>query len=441
MKNIFTNLLTLAALILAVNCKSQTKAGDGTAKQNDIGPVADAAALPEPYATKSSVNFSKVIGWSGNEMPKAPEGFKVNRYGSDFHSPRWIYVLPNGDVLIAETKTDPKGLKKVGAEIIGAAASESRDENMNRITILRDKDKDGTPDMQQVFLDSLNMPFGMVLIGDKLYVACTNAVWRFPYRTGDLQINAKGDKILDLPGLGRHWTKNMITNKAQNKLYIGIGSSSNVAENGIDKEERRARIIEVDLDGKNERTYAYGLRNPVGMDWQPGTGVLWTAVNERDELGDDLVPDYLTSVKEGGFYGWPYSYFGNHTDPRIKEKDRRPDLVQKAIVPDVELGSHTASLGLLFYTKDLFPAKYKNGAFIGQHGSWNRKIPSGYKVMFVPFVNNKPGKPEEFLTGFMKDAYKNEAYGRPVGVAQLPDGSLLVADDAGNSVWRVSYGK
>lgn len=444
MKNKLFTSLSLLAVAGFFSCSGQTKEkqaiANETAKAETTPTDGNATNLPEPYATKSAHNFSKVIGWGTDAMPKAPEGFKVTKFGSDFKSPRWVYVLPNGDVLVAETKMEPKGTKKIISAVIGQSKSSSQSDNANRITILRDKNKDGIPEIQDIFLEGLNMPFGMVVVGSNFYVACTDAVWRYPYKEGELKITAQGEKILDLPAEGRHWTKNIITNKKGNKLYISIGSSSNVAEDGIDKEARRAQIIEVDLDGKNERIYASGLRNPVGMDWQEGTGMLWTAVNERDELGDDLVPDYMTSVKDGGFYGWPYSYYGNHLDPRIKEKEQRPDLVSKAIVPDVELGPHTASLGFMFYDKNTFPSKYTNGAFVGQHGSWNRSTPTGYKVLFVPFNGSKAGKPEDFLTGFMADQEKNEVYGRPVGVAEMNDGSVLVADDAGNSVWRVSYG-
>jgi len=397
--------------------------------------------LPAPYTTKSSRNFSEVTGWENNSTPKAPDGFIVTRFGEGYNNPRWIYVLPNGDVLVAETKSEHKGLLKVGAVIVGANKSESKSGDMRRIVLLRDVDKNGTPDIQTVFLTNLNLPFGMVALKNYFYVACTDAVWRYPYKEGETTITSKGEKILELPAGERHWTKNIIANKAGTKLYVAIGSASDVGENGMDKEENRARIIEINPDGTGIKVYGFGLRNPVGMDWQPGTNILWTTVNERDELGDDLVPDYLTSVKEGGFYGWPYSYWGANPDPRIKAEEQRPDLVNKAIIPEVDLGSHTASLGLAFYTKKEFPAKYMNGAFIGQHGSWNRAIPSGYKVVFVPFEGKKAGKPEDFLTGFMKDETKNEVRGRPVGVAVMNDGSLLVADDAGNSVWRISYGK
>lgn len=416
--------------------------------QKDKKAAADSSAsgkkrtdLPAPYATKSARNFSEVLGWENNSTPVAPEGFTVTKFGSDYNNPRWIYVLPNGDVLIAETKVEHKGVIKAAAVIVGANKSESKSEDMRRIILLRDVDKDGNPDMQTIFLKDQNLPFGMVVVKNYFYVACTDAVWRYPYKEGETTITAKGEKIVELPAGERHWTKNIIANRAGTKLYIAIGSASNVGENGLDKEANRARILECNLDGTGLKVYASGIRNPVGMDWQPGTNIMWTAVNERDELGDDLVPDYFTSVKEGGFYGWPYSYWGANVDPRVKEDEQRPDLVSKAIIPDVDLGSHTASLGLAFYTKKKFPAKYMNGAFIGQHGSWNRAVPSGYKVVFVPFEGKKAGQPQDFLTGFMKDETKNEVKGRPVGVAVMNDGSLLVADDAGNCVWRVTYGK
>jgi glucose/arabinose dehydrogenase len=393
--------------------------------------------LPPPYATKSARNMSKVVGWKEGEKPVAPPGFKVEAFGKDYLHPRWIYVLPNGDVLVAETKKEPKGLEK--AAMVAMGNETLKKDRGQRISILRDTNGDGNPELQGVFLKGLNLPFGMALIGDRLYVACTDAVLSFPYHEGDTSMAAQPKKILDLPARERHWTKNIIANKDGSKLYVAVGSSSDVGENGMNKEKRRACIIEINPDGSGERIYASGLRNPVGMDWQPGTNILWTAVNERDELGDDLVPDYLTSVKEDGFYGWPYSYWGQNIEPRIKKEDQRPDLVRKAIVPDVDLGSHTASLGLEFYTGDKFPARYKNVAFIGQHGSWNRSTPSGYKVVYVPFINGKPGEIKDFLTGFMVDEKENIVRGRPVGVTELKDGSLLVADDDGNMIWRVSY--
>lgn len=378
-------------------------------------------SLPAPNATPSAKNFAKVIGWKTN-MPMSPEGFTVSIYADKLEAPRWMYVAENGDVFVAQA--DGEGKKG------------------NNILLLRDKNKDGVPETKSVYIKGLNQPFGMLIIKDKFYVANSDALLEFPYDSAATVQAAAGKQLVALPAKGRHWTKNIITNAAKNKIYIAVGSSSNVAEDGIDKEARRADILEVNLDGSGEKIYASGLRNPVGMDWAPGTNTLWTAVNERDELGDDLVPDYLTSVREGGFYGWPYSYFGQHLDPRIKAEEQKPGLVQHAIQPDVALGSHTASLGLAFYKGDNFPASYQNGAFIAQHGSWNRSHLAGYKVVFVPFGNGKPSaKPEDFLTGFIASDEKSEVYGRPVGIAVLPDGSLLVTDDGAARIWKVSYKK
>jgi glucose/arabinose dehydrogenase len=310
----------------------------------------------------------------------------------------------------------------------------------NRITLFKDADKNGVPESHHVFMEGLNKPFGMLIIDNRFYVANTDGLLQFDYNPSMATLDAaKGKKIVTLPagGYNNHWTRNLITNKTRSKIYITVGSGSNVAEHGIEHEARRANILEVNPDGSGERIFASGLRNPVGMDWAPGSGALWTAVNERDGLGDDLVPDYMTSVKENAFYGWPYAYFGPNEDPR--RKGERPDLVSKTIAPDVPLGPHTASLGLAFYTGKKFPAKYQNGAFIGQHGSWNRSEFSGYKVVFVPFTNGKPAGPaEDFLIDFIADAKENEVYGRPVCIAMLADGSMLVSDDSGGIIWRVS---
>ena len=377
-------------------------------------------SLPPPFHTPSVRNMSKVIGWPAGTMPVAPSGFSVHKFADGLINPRWIYVADNGDIFVAESDRDTT-------------------KSANRITRFTDQDKDGIYNSRSVFLTGLRQPFGMLIIGNKFYVGNTDGIVVYDYNPGSSAISGSGKKIVSLP-TGRHWTRNIVTNQAKDKIYIAVGSASNIAEDGIEKEFRRANILEVNLDGSNEVVYASGLRNPVGMDWAPGTATLWTAVNERDELGDDLVPDYLTSVRKGGFYGWPYSYFGQNTDPRLKDK-QRPDLVSKAIVPEVDLGAHTASLGLAFYRGNQFPEYYRNGAFIGQHGSWNRSQLVGYKVVFVPFVNGKPGKMEDFLTGFIADASKSEVYGRPVGVAELADGSLLIADDGGNTIWRVTYKK
>jgi glucose/arabinose dehydrogenase len=379
-------------------------------------------SLPAPYATKSVKNPADVIGWKGSRMPVAPQGFTVSLFADSLQSPRAIYVADNGDVFVAQA--DREGKKG------------------NNILLFRDKNKDGVHETKSVYLQNLNQPFGMLVINNKFYVANTDAVLEFPYDALATKQTATGKQIVMLPGKGRHWTRNIVTNAQKNKLYIAVGSSSNVAEDGFDREVRRACILQVDLDGKNEKVYASGLRNPVGMDWAPGSGVLWTAVNERDELGDDLVPDYLAGVTENGFYGWPYSYFGKNLDPRIKAAEQKPDLVKNTIVPDVALGSHTAALGLLFYTGNNFPASYHNGAFVAEHGSWNRSHLAGYKVVFVPFGNGKPsGKPEDFLTGFIANDEKNEVYGRPVFLALAADGSLLVSDDGAGRIWKVTYKK
>lgn len=395
--------------------------------------------LPVPYATKSVTNYSEVIGWEGNKMPTAPQGFAVSKFADGLNNPRWIYVGPNGDIFIAESNTEVKGLKKLKFEISGKAKSQNTGESANRITLLRDANKDGIPEIRQTFLTGLHQPFGMLIIGDKFYVANTDALIVYPYQPGQTQIKSPGKKILSLPagGYNNHWTRNIIANKDNSKIYITVGSGSNVGENGMNNEVRRACILEINPDGTGEVIYASGLRNPAGMDWAPGTNSLWTAVNERDELGDELVPDYITSVQKGGFYGWPYSYFGQHEDPRLK--GQRPDLVQKAIVPDVPVGSHTASLGLAFDDENRMPGKYKGGAFIGQHGSWNSSKLVGYQVAFVPFENGKAtGGMQHFLTGFIADTANKKVYGRPVGVAFDNNGALLVADDAGNTIWRVT---
>jgi len=404
--------------------------------------------LPPPNATKSVMNFSKVIGWKDGKMPIAPKGFIVSKYADGFQNPRWMYVASNGDVLVAESNSNFTLIQKAGAVVTGANRADDLSHSADRITLLRDTNNDGIPDEKNILLtadNGLKQPFGMLVIGEWLYVANTDALVRFPYKVGQTKITETGQKIIDLPAGksfkdNRHWTRNIISNADNSKIYIAVGSSSNIAENGIDNEILRANILEINPDGSGMRVYASGLRNPVGMGWAPGTSTLWTSVNERDELGDDLVPDYLTSVKQGGFYGWPYSYYGQHIDTRVKEQ--QPDLVKKTIVPDLELGSHTASLGLVFYTKKTFPPKYQAGAFITQHGSWNRSVLSGYKVVYVPFANGKPsGKPQDFLTGFVAELSKEKVYGRPVGIAILQDGSLLVSDDASNTIWKISAEK
>ena len=398
-------------------------------------------ALPKPDTSLiPTVQVFKAKGWEGTATPKAAEGLKVARFATGLDHPRWLLPLPNGDVLVAESNSPglekPEGIRgRIQAFLfrrVGAAAPTA-----NRITLLRDGDGDGVAETKTIFLKNLNSPFGMALVGDDLYVANTDNIMHYKYTEGQTSIDAPGDKLTDLPMLPRdhHWTKNIIASEDGTKLYATVGSNSNVAEHGMGIEEGRAMIWEVDRATGQKRPFATGLRNPNGMGWEPETKALWTVVNERDELGNDLVPDYLTSVKDGAFYGWPYSYYGQNVDTRVKEQ--KPELVKTALVPDYGLGAHTANLGLTFYTADLLPAKYKGGAFIGQHGSWNRKPAVGYRVIFVPFSGGKPnGMPEEILTGFLTG--DGEASGRPVGVVVDNKGALLVADDVGNTVWRVT---
>ncbi|MDN3551666.1 PQQ-dependent sugar dehydrogenase [Mucilaginibacter aquaedulcis] len=398
--------------------------------------------LDAPYATKAVKNFCEVIGWPKDKTPTAPTGFTVSLYADSLANPRNIYVAPNGDVFVAEANTEVTGLKKIGADIIGVSKSQNMGKSANKILLFKDTNGDGKPDTKIIFLAQLNQPFGILTLGNWFYVANTDGLWRYPYKLGDTTVSGKGVKILSLPagGYNNHWTRNLRANKAGTKIYVSVGSGTNVAEQGMAVEKRRADILEINPDGSGERVYASGLRNPAGIDFQPGTEVLYAAVNERDNLGDNLVPDYLTSVKDGGFYGWPWAYFGQHEDPDHKAENL--EMVKKSIVPDFALGAHTASLGLVFYNGDNFPAHYKNGAFIGQHGSWNSSKLVGYKVTFVPFANGKPtGKMEDFLTGFIADSAKGKVYGRPVGVAVAKDGSLLVADDSANKIWRVQANK
>jgi glucose/arabinose dehydrogenase len=401
--------------------------------------------LPEPNKTLiPTVNIAPAIGWPEGVKPTAVAGTQVAAFAEGLDHPRWLYVLPNGDVLVAETNAPPKpddgkGIRGwVMKKVMGRAGAGVP--SPNRITLLRDKDHDGIAETRTVFLENLNSPFGMTLVGNDLYVADTDRLLRFHYENGDTAIKSQPIKVVDLPGgtLNHHWTKNVIASKDGSKLYVTVGSNSNVGENGLDQEEGRAAIWEVDRATGNHRIFASGIRNPNGLAWEPQTGALWTAVNERDEIGSDLVPDYITSVKDGGFYGWPYSYYGQHVDIRVKPQN--PDLVAKAIAPDYAVGPHTASLGLSFAEGNTLPAQFKEGAFIGQHGSWNRKPHSGYKVIFVPFSAGKPsGQPVDVLTGFLNEDEK--AMGRPVGVVIDQQGGLLVADDVGNKVWRVSAAK
>ncbi|SDC03863.1 Glucose/arabinose dehydrogenase, beta-propeller fold [Paracidovorax valerianellae] len=407
--------------------------------------------LPEPNKTLiPTVHIAPAKGWPDGMLPTPMAGTQVTALAKGLDHPRWVYVLPNGDVLVAESNTPAKpkedqGLVKnvrnwVMGKVMGRAGSGAP--SADRITLLRDTDGDGVAETRSVFLQGLHSPFGMALVGNDFYVANTDAVVRFPYTAGQTAITTAATKVVDLPGLpfNHHWTKNLIASPDGRKLYVTVGSNSNVAENGIEAEEGRAAIWEVDRASGAHRIFASGLRNPNGMGWAPGTGALWTVVNERDEIGSDLVPDYLTSVKDGAFYGWPYSYYGQHVDVRVQPP--QPEKVAKAVVPDYALGSHVAPLGLVFTgppsaTGKGLPPQLANGAFVGLHGSWNRKPRSGYKVVFVPFDNGQPkGMPVDVLTGFLSQ--DGDAYGRPVGVAVDQRGGLLVADDVGNTVWRVS---
>ena len=398
--------------------------------------------LPQPQSSSlPTVNIATAIGWPDGGAPKPAAGLAVSAFARDLDHPRWLFVLPNGDVLVSETNgparpDDSKGVTGWVAGVVMKMAGAGTP-SANRITLLRDTNGDGVADMRSVFLKDLNSPFGMALVGNDLYVANSDALMRFPYKTGETAIGEPGAKVVDLPAgpINHHWTKNVIASPDGKRLYVTVGSNSNVGENGLDKEEGRAAIYEVDVATGKARIFASGLRNPVGMDWEPRTGALWTAVNERDEIGNDLVPDYMTSVKDGAFYGWPYVYYGEHVDARVTPQN--PELVARAIAPDYALGSHTASLGLHFYRGALLPQHFRGGAFIGQHGSWNRKPLSGYKVIFVAFEDGKPvGMPEDVLTGFVNE--DGDALGRPAGVVEDKAGALLVADDVGNIVWRVT---
>ncbi len=425
--------IVLAATVIYTACASPARlpvsAGMGSSPQ-----------LPAPERSLIPlVNVVTAKGWKGDNKPTGAPGTTVTAFATGLDHPRWLYVLPNGDVLVAETNAPPrpddaKGIKgfffKYFQKKAGGAVPSA-----NRITLLRDSNGDGVAEVRSVFVSGLVSPFGMALVGNTFYVANSDAVIRFLYTPGATSITSRSTPVAVLPGgrLNHHWTKSLIASRDGSKLYVGVGSNSNVAENGMDKEVERAAIWEIDTGTGEHRIFASGLRNPVGLAWEPNTGALWTAVNERDELGSDLVPDYMTSVRDGGFYGWPYSYFGTHVDTRVKPA--RPDLVARAIVPDYALGAHTASLGLAYGAQTSLP--FSHGMFVGQHGSWNREPRSGYKVIFVPFSRGRPsGEAVDVLSGFVKA--NGDAMGRPVGVALDNRGALLVADDVGNAVWRVS---
>ena len=431
--------LSKAAWILAV---AAIAGCGGMARHPVSSGIGPDPKLPPPEETLIPVvNVAEVVGWAEGQGPEPAPGLKVAAFARGLEHPRWLHVLPNGDVLVAETNKPAKPEDAPGRGIRGwimdklMAKAGAGVPSADRITLLRDADGDGVAETRSVFLQGLHSPFGMALVGKNLYVANTDAVIRFAYASGATRIDDAGSRLVELPAGPRnhHWTKNLIASPDEDRLYVTVGSNSNVAENGMEAEEGRAAIWEIDLDSGRHRIFASGLRNPNGMAWMGE--VLWTVVNERDEIGSDLVPDYLSSVQAGGFYGWPYSYFGDHVDGRATPA--RPDLVAKAIKPDYALGPHTASLGLASAKGNDLPPMFESGMFVGQHGSWNRKPHSGYKVVFVPFVEGRPaGMPVDVLTGFLTTDGK--ARGRPVGVAIDRKGALLVADDAGNTVWRVS---
>jgi glucose/arabinose dehydrogenase len=423
--------LLAAALVSA--CGDVTKLPD----QADTGPT---PTLPAPTTTLiPTINIAPARGWPLGVKPKAAPGLQVNAFATGLDHPRWLYVLPNGDVLVAESNRPAKEPSGIRARIMGMVQKRAGAgvPSADRITLLRDGDGDGVAEVRTVFLRDLHSPFGMALIGDRLYVANTDAIVRFAYRAGETQIAGAATKVADLPAgpINHHWTKNILPSRDGKLLYATVGSNSNVAENGMEAEHHRAAILEVNVASGATRLFASGLRNPNGLGWQPDTGMLWTVVNERDGLGSDLVPDFLTSVRDGGFYGWPYSYFGQNVDARVDPPN--PELVTRALVPDYALGAHVAPLGLTFYEANLLPQRYKGGAFVGLHGSWNRNPLSGYKVVFVPFSAGRPaGKLDDVLGGFVSE--DGDAYGRPVGVAVDQTGALLVADDVGNVIWRVT---
>jgi glucose/arabinose dehydrogenase len=389
-------------------------------------------------------NIPPVVGWKDGEAPSVPAGFSVQKMATGLASPRNVYALANGDVLVVQAlkqgKEPVERLKNPFFDLIfGFAHKSSQIGPTNRITLLRDVDGDGRPELQSVLLDQLNSPFGIVLVGSDLYVAETDKIMRYPFTPGQTRITARGQKVIDLPAglINHHWTKSLTASPDGSKLYVGVGSNSNVQERGPEAETNRAAIWEVDPKTGAFRVYADGLRNPNGLNFYPDSNVLWAVINERDELGPNLVPDYMTSVRPGAFYGWPYSYYGQHLDPRVRPQ--RPDLVARAIPPDYALSSHVAPLGLAFYTGASFPAQFRGGAFVGEHGSWNRLELNGYKVVFIRFSGGRPvGPPMTFVGGFLNPDGK--VRGRPVGVTVDRTGALIVADDVGNTVWRVSYG-
>jgi glucose/arabinose dehydrogenase len=432
--------IAVLALLCASTAALTARGAEMLDPMSQVGPN---PVLPQPHQYLfPPMHLARVVGWKRGETPTVAPGLKIEALAQGLEHPRSVYVLPNGDILVVESKSPnvqpiqrPKDI--VMGWIESWVTSGGHTGDSNRITLLRDTNGDGKPPTRNVFLDHLASPFGVALVGSDLYVANTDAIMRYPYNEGDVKIAAPGARLVPLPGgpIDHHWTKSLVASRDGSLLYVGVGSNSNITENGLEAEENRAAIWEVERATGRWRIFANGLRNPNGLTFEPESGALWAVVNERDELGPDLVPDYMTSVKDGGFYGWPYSYFGHHVDPRVRPQ--RPDLVEKAIVPDYALSSHVAPLGLTFYSANSLPQKYRGGAFVGEHGSWDRPQFNGYKVVFVPFSGGHPnGKAEDVVTGFLNG--NGEARGRPVGVAVDKNGALLIADDVGNTVWRVT---
>lgn len=444
MKNLLISLLIAGPLSACGNPQ------DKIDPSQQIGPN---PLLPKPaQGLIANVGVPQVVGWKNGETPTVPKGFSIQALATGFKSPRNVLPLPNGDVLVVETQrvgTEPVDRPKdpIRDYIMsiahggGSGGKETAGNNSGppqRITLLRDANGDGKPELRSVLVDHLNSPFGVAVVGNDLYVANTDSILRYAFTPGQAQIANRPQKVIDLPGglIDHHWTKSLVASPDGTKLYAGVGSNSNVQERGPEAETNRAAIWEIDPKTGAYRVFASGLRNPNGLTFYPGSDILWAVVNERDELGPNAVPDYLTSVRPGGFYGWPYSYYGQHVDPRVRPQ--RPDLVAKAIAPDYALSSHVAPLGLAFYTGNSFPAGFRGGAFVGEHGSWNRNTYNGYRVVFIRFAQGRPvGMPMTFVSGFIGPDGK--ARGRPVAVAVDRTGALLIADDEGGTVWRVTY--
>ncbi|BAM90045.1 putative glucose/sorbosone dehydrogenase [Bradyrhizobium oligotrophicum S58] len=430
----------LTALLLGTSAFGLAGCNEGGDPKAEVG--GNVKLPPLTQYLLPPMNVATVVGWKQGETPKVAPGLKIEALAIGLQHPRSLYTLPNGDVLVVESKAPPPPPARRPKDIVMAfveswATSGGSTGASNRVTLLHDANGDGIPEQKSVFIDHMNSPFGVALVGNDLYIANTDAIVRYPYTPGETQMKDPGTTLISLPGgpIDHHWTKSLTASPDGRLLYVGVGSNSNITENGIEAEKNRAAILEVDRSSGRWRIFASGLRNPNGLSFEPQSGALWTVVNERDEIGPDLVPDYMTSVKDGGFYGWPYSYYGQHVDPRVKPQ--RPDLVEKAIVPDYALSSHVAPLGMTFYTANTLPQTYRGGAFVGEHGSWNRTPLNGYKVVYVPFSAGKPnGEAQDVVTGFLND--QNEARGRPVGLAVDKTGALLIADDVGNTVWRVT---